>query len=488
MKKLRTVKTKFWVIGLIALAILALIIFGLKKKNDDAYSTFSVKETTVSDQLLLAGTIDAKDRVDLGFATSGRVKAVNFNVGDTVKKGQVIAEVEQNRLASELTNAQAGLTLTNVDTSNDEQVLTSDLDVITQEQNALVNSAYRQFISGDLRAYSLDDNDRNIQAPIITGNYLSEIQGEYVIDMYSSGADSGYSFRLSGLGEGTYTAENNNAGKLGEDGLFIQFFSDNNYGNTDWVVPVPNTRSATYIARKSAYENALAARERVITAAENNIARSTGTANNSEIARSAALRNQARARVNGVATQLSDGKIRAPFDGIIARNDLEIGEIVNAFSTEIIMFGGEEKELNLNTPEIYINKIAVGDSVAVTLDAFNDIVLTGTVSFIDFIDTEVDGVPVYKTDIVIDTLDDRIRSGMNAKASIISEQRENVLAVPAHYIQENENGEQYVLVSNNDNQNTFNEVVVATGLRGNEGLVEVLTGLKKGDIILSENK
>jgi multidrug efflux pump subunit AcrA (membrane-fusion protein) len=150
------------------------------------------------------------------------------------------------------------------------------------------------------------------------------------------------------------------------------------------------------------------------------------------------------------------------------------------------MFGGQEKELNLNTPEIYINKVVVGDSVEITLDAYKNIPLSGTVDFIDFIDTEVNGVPVYKTDILIDTLDERIRTGMNAKAKIIAEQKENILAIPAHYILRNDNGEQFVILRRDITKSE--ERIIETGFRGNDGLVEITSGLNLGDIILLEKK
>ncbi|MCA9352199.1 biotin/lipoyl-binding protein, partial [Patescibacteria group bacterium] len=97
---LKKIKKRYWIIGGIILLILLLIV--IRKNNAEPYSTYTVTRTDVSDELLLAGTIDARDRVDLGFASSGRIKAVNVHVGDEVKKGDIIAEIEQNRLVADL--------------------------------------------------------------------------------------------------------------------------------------------------------------------------------------------------------------------------------------------------------------------------------------------------------------------------------------------------------------------------------------------------
>ena len=484
LKKIRKMKKRYWM--LIGIVILLILIFGIQKNNQDNYNTYTVTKTTVSDKLLLAGTIDAKDRVDLGFASSGRVKKINFEVGDTVKKGQVIAEIEQNRLQSELTQAQANYLVTKVDTTTDLESAEESLEKQLLEQEVIIGGLYREYLSGDLQAYNNDSIDRSVSNPIISGSYSGAIEGEYYLDVYSSSTSSGFSFRVSGLDSKSHTAEVNQPGLLGRSGLYIQFTDGGNYANTNWVVPVPNTRSSTYISRKTAYESAVATRDRIISDLENTLDRNTSVIDGTTT-RNDARRQQAQAQVSAIAAQLGDGKIRAPFDGIVAKNDLEVGEIVNAFTTEIVMFGGEQKELNLNTPEIYINKIQLGDTVNVSLDAYDDLVFTGKVDFIDFIDTEVDGVPVYRTDILIDTLDSRIRSGMNAKASIISESVEDVLAIPGHYIHTDDNTQQFVSLKTSDHPFKTEERMVTTGLQGNEGLVEILTGLKQGDIIVLLN-
>ena len=459
----------------IAIIIGVIIVFVVGKQQQDGGITYIVKRADISDQLLLAGTIDAEKRVNLGFASSGRVQKNNYEVGDYVKKGEVIAEIDQNNLQSNLIQAQASYNLTKVDTTSNLDGAQSGYDNQLAEQNSIVEGLYGQYLSTDLVAYLNDNDDTEKQAPIISGSYLGDKMGDYVIDLYKSASSSGYSFKLSGLENGTYTGYINQPGKLGEFGLYIQLDADTNYANTEWVIPVPNTRSATYLARKTAYENSLKTRDRILTDAENNLNRLATAQGGSDISRSEAQKNQARAQVSAVYAQLNNGKIVAPFDGIIARNDLEIGEIVSAYTPAVVLFANNNKELNLNVPEIYINKIELGDSVNISLDAYSEDIFSGVVSFIDFINTEVDGVPVYKTEILLNNDDPRIRVGMNAKASIISDERKQVIAIPKHYIKDG-----FVqLQKNNETHKTSVEI----GLNGNEGLVEIISGLNEGDII-----
>lgn len=478
-------KKRYWILIVVIIGIVAFLL--LRKNSSESYSSHVVARTDVSDKLLLAGTIDAGKRVDLGFAASGRIKKVNFDIGDPVKKGAVIAEIEQNRLSADLTQAQANYTLARVETRTDVSSARDSLEKQVQEQNTLVEGLYREYLTGDLQAYSLNPG-RTMISPVVTGNYTGVKEGEYILDVYGSKAPSGYSFTLSGLGSGTHTARSNVPGELGDNGLFIQFNPTSSYGNSDWVVPVPNTRSAGYNTRKRAYESAVATRDRVIADLENNIARVSGTDTQSQITRDQARRDQARAQVNAVAAQLGDGKIRAPFDGIVAQHEMEVGEIVNGFTTQVTVFADNTKKLRLNTPEIYINKIGLGDMVSIELDAYPDEIFSGTVSFIDVIDTEVDGVPVYKTDILLGGFDDRIRVGMNAKATIIAEEKKDVLAIPQHYIDTNSEGISSVMIQEQERPLKASQKNVTLGFKGNDGFVEIIDGLVAGDVIILNTK
>lgn len=481
---------KRYLIGalLVIVAIIAGVVFA-KKSNE--LSRYVVGSADVSDELILAGIINAEDRVDLGFASSGRVKSVNVKEGERVQKGQIIAEIEQNRLAADLNQAQANLNFVQADVQAEQEQSRVETSLLTkaarlQEQNKVVETAYQNLLNNDLQAYPTGTENRNVEAPDISGSYQADEQGEYMLEMYNSGSRSGYSFRLSGLESGTYTAENYAPGKLGERGLFVTFGEESNYGNTDWVVPIPNTRSTTYRAVKNAYDTAVATRARIEAESETSIVENAVAANASD-EREAARRAQARAQVNAVAAQLGDGKIRAPYSGIVGRNDLVVGDIVSGFTPYVTMFKDEEKILELSVPEIYINRVEENNEVAISLDAYPDEEFTGTVTSIAIVDTEVDGVPVYETDVRIDTNDSRIRIGMNAKAKIVAEEVTDVIAIPKHYIQEKSDSV-FVLVETQERPQKYEQRIITTGFTGNNGLIEVTEGLSVGDVILLEKE
>jgi multidrug efflux pump subunit AcrA (membrane-fusion protein) len=138
-------------------------------------------------------------------------------------------------------------------------------------------------------------------------------------------------------------------------------------------------------------------------------------------------------------------------------------------------------EVEVNVPEVDIAKIAVGNSAKITLDAYGDEVeFTAHVSKYDPAEKIVDGVPTYKTTLLFDKEDARIRSGMTANITIETSKKENVIAIPGRAIITKE-GKKYVRVLQDDG--TQKEVLVVTGLRGSAGLVEIVSGLKENDRI-----
>jgi len=141
------------------------------------------------------------------------------------------------------------------------------------------------------------------------------------------------------------------------------------------------------------------------------------------------------------------------------------------------MIGLSTMQIEVDVPESDITKLAVGDQVAITLDAFSsDDKFLGTVTFIDPAATNIDGVVYYTTKVSFNEKDDRIKSGMTADLTISTDSKEGVLVVPSRAVIYRE-GKKYVQTYQNS---ILNEVEVTTGLRGDGGLTEIIGGLEEG--------
>jgi multidrug efflux pump subunit AcrA (membrane-fusion protein) len=118
----------------------------------------------------------------------------------------------------------------------------------------------------------------------------------------------------------------------------------------------------------------------------------------------------------------------------------------------------------------------------VTLDAFGDSrPFAGTVTTVDLAETLVDKVVYYEVTVTFADDVAEVKLGMSADVYITTATRQDVLVVPQRAVR-SDGDRRYVLVELSPGQTE--ERTVSLGLRGDDGLVEVLTGLSEGDAVV----
>ncbi len=95
-------KKRWWII--LILLVVGWVIYGqtLGKKPDTQELSYKVKRQTIQETLTFAGAVDAQEKATLRFQTSGRLAWVGVKEGDTVKKYQSIASLDQRELKKQL--------------------------------------------------------------------------------------------------------------------------------------------------------------------------------------------------------------------------------------------------------------------------------------------------------------------------------------------------------------------------------------------------
>lgn len=98
-----------WIV-LILLALAILLRFTLLRPKPPAPpSTASVTVTDLEDAVLASGKLEAIRQVSVGAQVSGQLKSLKVALGDRVKAGQLVAEIDSMTQQNELRNAEAGL-------------------------------------------------------------------------------------------------------------------------------------------------------------------------------------------------------------------------------------------------------------------------------------------------------------------------------------------------------------------------------------------
>ncbi|MBI1833484.1 MAG: efflux RND transporter periplasmic adaptor subunit [Candidatus Andersenbacteria bacterium] len=130
--------------------------------------------------------------------------------------------------------------------------------------------------------------------------------------------------------------------------------------------------------------------------------------------------------------------------------------------------------------EIDIASVEIGQPATLTFDALPDKTLTGSVVGIDRLGTTTSGVTTYNVEIGLDMIDESIRPGMTASASIITEQKNDVLLVPSAAVS-TQNDQDSVQIMRDGAATTITVTIGAN----NDTHTEIIDGLQEGDQIIT---
>jgi RND family efflux transporter MFP subunit len=191
------------------------------------------------------------------------------------------------------------------------------------------------------------------------------------------------------------------------------------------------------------------------------------------------------ANLDRIRDELEKTKLLALGDGVLAVFDVEVGETVGA-NQVVVTIVSPALTVEVDISESDIAKVSHGDPVRMTLDAFGeDVEFAGSVASIDPAETEISGVIYYKTKIAIH-LDggEDVRPGMTANVSIMTDMSEDALVIPRRAILERD-GKRFVRVLTDPKTASYEERAVSTGLRGDDGEIEILSGLQEGEEVIT---
>ncbi len=335
MKYFKNKKTLYYLVP--AVLILIGIVTRLGGSSDDDSTNNDAVRTidTISianpsgGQVTTTGSVVSSNEAELKSQASGQVTSSSVKVGDTLASGQVIVQLSNADIVAQLAQAQAAVDIqkAQLEELKRNNAQNGDLEAIEEQQDTLIENAYRALLNAGLQAYPLEDPEEvNVAAPVISGTYNDLKEGRYIIETYPSASDSGASFRISGLESGINSVSTINPVSLGTKGLYITFSGEEGARNTnkEWVVEIPNKRSSSYTSAKNAYDSALRAKDVVL---------NQSSVSDQRIAAQEAQVRQAQANVAAVNAQLAKTSIRAPFSGSVVSISANVGDYVSMGQT-----------------------------------------------------------------------------------------------------------------------------------------------------------
>lgn len=402
-----------------------------RKKPQTEYTTAPVERGSVLQTVSVTGDIVDKEEVVLNFEIGGRLSSVNIKEGDQIAQGEIVATLNDNDLTSQVDQAKAALDKATADAQTND-------DAVNEAEVAKENAEDYLDQTKDLNKANLDGAEQDIKD---AGNYYEDAK-----DYYDEEKTATRKLTLT-------TAENNlknardNKKIIEEQAELNKVSAENSFDaakaklETTESEFAERSRDATIASAQAGYDIAL-----------NNLSRSI-----------------LKAPANGIITEVNDKK----------GNILGTGVIKESFAK---MISGDLM-IEAQIPESDILKIKQGLKVDFTLDALgNDEKFTGEVIEVFPASTVTGDVITYKVKFRIDNPDSRFKDGMTANLDIKTAEKNGVLKIPARAINL-EDSHKYVRVLKENNQTE--KVEITTGLEGDEGMVEVRSGLSEGQKVVT---
>lgn len=459
-------------IYLLVIVLIVAIVFFISSLGKNDFETVEVKGGNLEKIVEISGKVVAAEEVNLSFNASGNVTKVYKDVGDKVKAGDVLAEIDSSEISNEILEAQANL-----------QSAQAELNKISGEgsysqvqlaRETLLETMNKAFVVSDSGVRNSVDTFFN-DADTINAEFILSVGSKNKIfndnrESIERVLDEWYSKKNS-LDENDVSYVLNNIKKVESFVSLISGASSEFKSETS----VSQTQIDSYVSALSTVRSNLASVKLEVNSAFE-------TLNNfkSDIPIQNAKINNTKATVNRLQTKTSDYVLRAPFDGLVTENNLEIGKYTDSTDIAFVLISDSPLEIEVYIPEINIVGVDVSDNVQLTFDALEGLVIDAVVTHIDPKETIKDGVVTYRTLIGLISPNDNLRPGMTADAKIEKEVVSGELIIPTYTISDNNEG-QFVKIKNGEE---IKEVRIEIIDKDNIGNVSVQGDLKVGDKII----
>jgi HlyD family secretion protein len=419
-EKKKKINKKLFYYGGAALVLALIFLFSQLRKNTS--NNNSLLTATVEKGELVAtvggtGKVEANKSATLGWKTSGNVSKVYVENGGSITSGDILAELSQTSLPQNVILAQADLVEAkrNLETvmESDTQRSQTYLDLLDAEENL-------QDAQDDIDHWNYKNADQKIVDQARAGFIAAEENLKQV------------KAELQSLDSDTNDAELQKVQTKVDE---AQLARDKALRNLSFILgKTYNTEVAEDFAN---YDLAKAKLEDV----QREWDRLKDGQNKDDIL-------AAQAKVTAAESVAGMANLSAPFDGTITSVMTKEGDEVNAGTSAFRIDDLSKFYIEVDIPEIDINRIQIGQEAEFTFDSLLDKTYHGTVVEVAGAGTESQGETNFTIKLLVSDADENIMPGMTASVSITVLKLEDTLIVPTRAIRL-EDGEVVVYVQRN---------------------------------------
>ncbi|KAA5805951.1 HlyD family efflux transporter periplasmic adaptor subunit [Thermoanaerobacterium thermosaccharolyticum] len=481
------------------------------------------------------GNLDADKRV-ITLKGNGTVKKVYHKVGDKVKAGELLYQIEDDNLNQQLQDALINLELAQEQLDNDtksyndtisKQKIISSYSGIVDSINVKVGQNVNP---GTAIAVITDYSNASIKVPF-NGSQINNIKVGQSADVYLynsyttvKGIVTDVSTQAIPVNGASYyyvTVSLPNPGAL-TDGMTAQVTVHTNAGDEraiqNGTLSVKNSNTVT--ASIQGTIASINVKEGQKVSAGTLIATLTSDVNDIQIKNDNLKLQQAQSNYDNIQSQINSLNIYAPIDGVIISQNINEGDELsgqsssnyssnassggnsntsNSSNTSVsslssvtdqsdtaVIVNNNNYSVDVPIDETDINKIKIGQKATLTTDDLQGETFEGTVTEISSIPTIQNNVASYNVTVSL-PYTDKLKLGQTMNVSIIVSEKNNTLLLPIEAVQTNGNNKYVILYNENNSNNNGGRArnirQVQTGLY-NDKYIEILSGLNEGDKVL----
>ncbi len=456
-KNFKWSRKRFIALSVVALVIISLVtgVF-LYSKNSSASSTAAAEKRTtqvvrgkIEVALSGSGTVKSSNTSDVMTNVQGKITKAYFKEGDKIKTGDLLFEIDDTdaKLNIQKIENQISQALLNVDSN---QKSFSNLTVTAPFDGLVtgISAKTGESTGNNMALFTITETSRlNLSIPFseaciqnIKIGQKANVHVQEIMDTVEG--------IVTAIDDYTYTASDggrvrnvevtvNNPGRLTDTmTASVDIITSKGIESGNGVSPleyankqaVKAAANGTF-AEVNVKENQYVKKGDVLIQIDNDDLKITAQTNDLKVKD---LQNQ----LEAAKKQLENYKIYSSISGTVTGETAVAGDSVKSGDILISIRDFDKMQFTISVDELDISKVKVGQSVAITIDALDETSktpLTGEVIYKAMEGTSTNGVATYDVKIKINETENLL-AGMNANASIILNQADNILMVPLEAI------------------------------------------------------
>lgn len=488
-----------------AAAVLVAVIVPRKSRSasaDLAYTQEKLGRRDIVNVYDGSGTINAADSYTVKSLVTGTVLTADFELGDTIQKGDVLYVIDSSDVEGDLESAQLSVSQAQrsyddaADARNVRTKIGGEVSSFAVAAGDAVQAGQTVATVRDTSVMLLAVDFPAVEAQSFAVGQAAQVMPDTTFEVLNgtirsvSGADPSGDASLMTC---TVTIAVPNAGSLTTaQAAVAQVNGVSSLNSAHFAYQ----REETVVAAASGTVSELCVREGSTVRQDDVLLRITGKDLDKQAQNAADNLRSAELRMSSAERNISHYTIDAPISGTIVDKKVKAGDKLSANDTAMqnlcTIYDMSYLEMKLNVDELKIRSLEVGQEVDITADAVPGETYKGVISSILVAGTTANGSTSYPVTVRIDDMGELL-PGMNATAKITTASVKNVLALPNAALVRGS----YVLVTK-DSPSAANAetsmtapdgyvyVKVATGI-SDDDYIEVKSGLQEGDTIAYDN-